>query len=87
MEAQRRAELDELQLGMLKAELRHMMSEIHRDTESVSREYLRNITVQYLETSDPSLIPALEKALLLSRDEVNRISRGRGSWLSGFLPV
>ena len=46
-------------------------------TRAIVRRYLKNITVKYLESSDPTLLRALGTALSISHEEMARIEAGQ----------
>ena len=50
---------------------------ISRSQQAHNVEYIKNITVKYLETKDPTLLRALSIALQISPDELARVEKGQ----------
>ena len=50
---------------------------ISRSQQTHNVEYIKNITVKYLETRDASLLRALSIALQISPEEMARVERGQ----------
>ena len=59
---------------------------ISRSQQTHNVEYIKNITVKYLETKDATLLRALSIALQISPEEMARVERGQAKKVSLLLP-
>jgi len=73
------------QAVLLKEQLRESQALISRSQLTHNVEYIKNITVKYLESKDPTLLRALSIALQISPDEMARVERGQAKGLLGSL--
>jgi len=73
------------QAVLLKEQLRESQALITRSHQTHNVEYIKNITVKYLESKDPTLLRALSIALQISPDELARVERGQAKGLLGSL--
>mmetsp|Transcript_30448 Transcript_30448/g.81049 ORF Transcript_30448/g.81049 Transcript_30448/m.81049 type:complete len:527 (-) Transcript_30448:178-1758(-) len=86
-EVERERELLFRQLEVLKEQLAQLAAGRDRSGSAEHAEYAKNLVVTFLETRDPSLLPALRQVFRLTSNEVARVERGQktGRGLLGFL--
>jgi hypothetical protein len=73
------------QAVLLKEQLRESQALIQRSQQTHNVEYIKNITVKYLETKDQTLLRALSIALQISPEEMARVERGQAKgWVGSF---
>jgi hypothetical protein len=73
------------QAVLLKEQLRESQALIQRSQQTHNVEYIKNITVKYLETKDQTLLRALSIALQISPEEMARVERGQAKGWVGSL--
>ena len=73
------------QAALLKEQLRESLAQLSRSQQTHNLEYVKNITVKYLEEPDESLLRALGSALQISPAEMARVQRAQARGLFGAL--